>query len=56
MKTATKTTDYLVTARSGRPLANFETFDAAKGFRDDRAKLRVPTRLFKVETVREELD
>lgn len=55
MPAMTKSTDYLVTAVSGRPLANFETVAAAQGFRDDRTKRRVPTRLFKVETTREEL-
>lgn len=52
---ANKTVDYVVTAVSGRALASFETAGAAQSFRDDRRKRRVPTRLFKVETTREEL-
>lgn len=50
-----KSIEYIVTARGGRALASFETVEAAENFRDQRHAMRVPTRLFKVETTREEI-
>lgn len=50
-----RSTGYLVTAKSGRPLNSFDSPDAAQAFRTDRARRKVPTRLFLITTTREEL-
>ena len=50
-----KTVHYLVTSNSGRPLASFDTPCRARGFRDTRSSRNVPTRLFKVETIKMEI-
>lgn len=55
MTQSARTIDFIVTAKNGRPLASFETYDAALGFRRDRAARAVPTRIFQVETRRKEL-
>lgn len=50
-----RSTGYLVTAKSGRPLSSFETQEAAQAFRIERARRKIPTRLFRTTTIRKEL-
>lgn len=50
-----KTKEYLVSAVGGRPLASFQTALDRDEIHERRARRKVPTRLFKIETTREEL-